>query len=126
MLDLSPTVEVVIGVASAVMFVGTLVAVPVFLVKVRDDYFSRPRRSQSLPLKILRAVLGLGLVAFGAAMLVLPGQGLLTILLGLSVLDLKIKDRMIARILSVPKVHGTIDRLRRKAGRGPLEVPAAA
>jgi hypothetical protein len=125
MLHLSPTLEVALAVASVVMFVGTLVAVPILLVKVPDDYFARPHRSRSLPIKVLRTVLGLGLVALGVAMLVLPGQGLLTILLGLGVLDLKIKHRMIARILSMPKVHHAIDRLRRKAGKGPLEVPAA-
>jgi len=107
------------------MFVGTLVAVPVVLVKIPDDYFARPRKARSLPLKILRTVVGLGLIALGVAMLVLPGQGILTILVGLGVLDLEIKDRLIVRILSMPKVHATIDRLRRRAGRGPLEVPAS-
>ena len=46
-------------------------------------------------------------------MLVLPGQGVLTILVGLGVLDLPFKHRLLARILAKPKVHGAIDKLRR-------------
>lgn len=110
---------------SVVMFVGTMVAVPVFLVEIRDDYFVRERKKHPLALKVLRTAVGLALVALGIAMIVLPGQGLLTILVGLSILDLPIKDRVITRILCNPKVHGAIDRLRRKAGKASLQVPGA-
>lgn len=123
MLGVSHSVEVALLAGSVVMFVGTLTAVPIFLVKVREDYFVRERKKHSLALQILRNVMGLALVALGIAMIVLPGQGLLTILVGLSILDLPIKDRMITRILCHPKVHGAIDRLRHKAGKGSLRVP---
>jgi hypothetical protein len=126
MFHLSPAVEVALGVASAVMFVGTLVAIPVFLVRVPDDYFARPRPPRSLLVKVLRTALGIALIAVGLAMLVLPGQGLLTILVGVMFLELEMKDRVMVRILAAPKVHATIDRLRRKAGRGPLAAPTAA
>lgn len=126
MLDVSHSVEVALGAASVAMFVATMVAVPVFLVKIREDYFTRPKGKHPLPIKILRTVLGLALIGLGLAMIVLPGQGVLTILVGLSVLDLRIKDRMITKILCNSKVHGAIDRLRRKAGKRPLEVPGAA
>ena len=125
MLGVSHSVEVALGVASVVMFVGTMIAVPVFLVKIREDYFTRPKGKHPLPIKILRTVLGLALIGLGLAMIVLPGQGLLTVLVGFSILDLRLKDRVITKILGNPKVHGAIDRLRRKAGRGPLEVPGA-
>ena len=124
MLRLSPTLELAFGVGSAVLFVGSLVAIPVMLVRVPDDWFVRPRSACSLPLKIARSVIGALIVALGIAMLVLPGQGLLTILLGLSILDMPWKHRLVGRLLSNPKVHGAIDKLRLKAGRGSLELPA--
>lgn len=123
MLGVSHSVEVALLAGSVVMFVGTMIAVPIFLVRIRDDYFVRERKKHPLALTILRTVVGLALVALGAAMIVLPGQGLLTILVGLGILDLPIKDRMINKILRHPKVHGAIDRLRRKAGKGSLQVP---
>jgi hypothetical protein len=123
MLGFSHSAEVALGVASVVMFVGTMVAVPIFFVKVPSDYFARPRSAHSLPIRIMRTVIGVALIAFGIAMLVLPGQGVLTILVGLSILDVPLKDRMILKILRNPKVHRAIDDLRRKRGKEPLMVP---
>lgn len=108
------------------MFVGTLLAIPVILVRVPDDWFVRPRCMRSLPVKVARGVLGAALIVFGIAMLVLPGQGILTILVGLGVLDLPFKHRLMARILSNAKVHQAIDKLRRKAGRGSLQLPPSS
>lgn len=116
-------IEIAAAVVSLGMFLGTLVAVPIFLVKVRDDYFTRPRPPSSLPVKILRITLGVSLIIVGIIMLLLPGQGVLTILVGLGILEAPMKDRIIARILRNPTVHGAVDRLRRKAGKGALEIP---
>jgi hypothetical protein len=126
MLGLSHSVEVAIGVASLGAFLGTLVAVPLFLMKVPDDYFSRPRLPSSLALAVARNALGAAVVLLGILMLVLPGQGVLTIVVGLGILELPLKHRVVARILRNAKVHGAIDKLRRKAGRGSLRIPCAA
>jgi hypothetical protein len=126
MFGLSRSVEVALGVGSVGMFVATLVAIPVILVRVPNDWFVRPPPAHSLPYKVLRAVVGLALIALGVAMIVLPGQGVLTILVGLSILDLPIKHRIVAKILCNPKVHGAIDKLRRKAGKGSLQIPSSS
>lgn len=126
MFGLSPSVEIALGVASVAMFVGTLVAIPIFLVRVSDDHFVRPRQSRSLFVRALRTTIGLALVGFGVAMLVLPGQGVLTILVGLSVLDLPVKDRIVNRLLCLPRVQHAIDAIRHKAGKGSLLVPGSS
>lgn len=126
MFGISRTVEVALGVGSVAMFVGTLVAIPVILVRVPDDWFVRPRSGRSLSLRVARAALGTAVLLLGVAMLVLPGQGLLTILVGLGILDVPFKHRLVTRLLSIPKVHGAIDRLRHKAGRGSLELPTSS
>ncbi len=126
MYGIARTVEVALGVGSIAMFVGTLVAIPVILARVPDDWFVRPRSVRSLPLRVARAVVGVTVVALGIAMLVLPGQGLLTILVGLGILDIPFKHRLVTRLLSNPKVHGAIDRMRHKAGRGSLELPVSS
>jgi hypothetical protein len=126
MFGISRTVEVALGIGSVAMFVGTLVAIPVILVRVPDDWFIRPRSAGSLAMRVGRAAIGTALVALGIAMLVLPGQGVLTILVGLGILDIPFKHRLVTRLLSNPKVHGAIDRLRHKAGRGSLELPLSS
>jgi hypothetical protein len=120
---LTHSIEIAAGIVSVGMFLGSIVAVPIFLVKVPDDYFTRARPPSSLAVKVLRITLGVTLIILGIAMLVLPGQGVLTILVGLGILEAPLKDRVIARLLGNPRVHGAIDRLRKKAGKGPLWIP---
>jgi hypothetical protein len=122
---MSRTVELIIGFASVTMFVGTIAAIPWLVRRLPEDYFVRPPPNRPLPLRIARNVLGFALVAAGIALLVLPGQGVLTILIGLSILDLPIKDRMIRRILQHPKILEAVQHARAKAGKPPLVVPEA-
>jgi len=123
---ISHELEVALAVVSVVMFVGTVVAMPLFIVRLPDDYFVRSRPPRSVPRRVLTTLVGLTLVTLGIAMLVLPGQGILTILVGLGVLELPFKDRLIARLLGNAKVAGAIDKLRHKAGKGSLLIPAGA
>lgn len=126
MLGLSHSAEVALGVASCAMFVGTMIAIPVVLMRVPEDYFARGRKPRSLPVRVMRIVIGAALIALGVMMIVLPGQGVLTILVGLSVLDLPIKDRLIEKILCNTKVRSAVDKLRHKAGKGPLIIPGTS
>ena len=123
MLRVTHPIEIAAAVVSLGMFLGSLVAVPLFLVKIPDDYFTRPRAPSPFPLRVLRITIGVGLIIVGIIMLLLPGQGVLTILVGLGILEAPLKDRIIARILRNPTVHVAVDKLRRKAGKGSLLIP---
>ena len=59
-------------------------------------------------------------------MLVLPGQGLLTILLGLIVLDGPWNARLEAWVVRRDSLMRGLDWIRRRARRPPFERPAAA
>ncbi len=65
-------------------------------------------------------LLGYLLIVAGIAMLVLPGQGVLTILLGVILVDLPGKYRFERWIVARPLVLKSINRLRQRAGRDPL------
>jgi hypothetical protein len=123
---MSRELELVIGIVSLAMFVGTLAAIPWIVRRLPADYFVRPPPKRSLPVRILRNVLAVSLIAAGVAMLVLPGQGLVTILLGLSILDLPIKHRTLRWLLEKPKIQEGVQRLRSKVGKPPLALPSAA
>ena len=78
---------------SGIAFVGTLIAIPFILVRLPEDYFDVrvPRtwmKDQHPVLRIvgraLKNIVGIVFVLAGLSMLVLPGQGVLTILIGLS------------------------------------------
>ena len=114
---------------SLVVFVGTLIAIPVILVRLPADYFDVrvPRfwmKNQHPALRIMglvaKNILGMLFLLAGLAMLILPGQGILTILIGISLLDFPGKQRLQARIVGQPTVFNAINALRRKFGRPPL------
>ena len=54
-------------------------------------------------------------------MLVLPGQGLLTILLGLITIDMPGKRKVIVWLAHKPKISQAINWMRRKANRPEME-----
>jgi hypothetical protein len=117
---------------SLLAFVGTLLVVPALDVRIPHDYFAHPERppgrwAQSHPAlrlaaRVAKNVIGGLLVLVGLALLVLPGQGLLTILLGFLMLDFPGKYAFEKRLIARPRVRAALDWLRRRASREPLEL----
>lgn len=70
----------------------------------------------------LKNAVGVLLFLAGVAMIVLPGQGLLTMLIGISLLDFPGKRHLERRLVGQPAVLRTINKLREKFGRPPLIV----
>lgn len=119
---------------SIVGFIGTLIAVPIILVKLPPHYFDErhPRtwlethhpfiRWSGIALKNL-----VGLVFFlaGIAMLFLPGQGVLTMLIGISLMDFPGKRNLERKFIAQPAVLKTINKIRQKFGEPPLVVEPA-
>lgn len=118
--------------ASVVMFLATLVVVPALIVRIPHDYFAQEKRPPSiwadrhtmvrLTLAIGKNALGCVFIATGAAMLVLPGQGLLTLLLGFLMLDFPGKYRLEKWLFSRRRLRAGINWLRKRAGREPLRM----
>jgi len=71
---------------------------------------------------IAKNILGILLVALGILMSIpgVPGQGVLTILLGIMLLDFPGKRRLELNLVSRPKVLKAINGLRRRFGKSPL------
>ena len=68
----------------------------------------------------IKIVFGLFLLICGLVMLVLPGQGIITILLGLSLLPFPGKQKLEANLLAKPSVRKTLNWLREKANKPPF------
>jgi Putative transmembrane protein (PGPGW) len=73
---------------------------------------------------LLRNALGVVLLLLGALLLVLPGQGLLTILAAISLMDFRGKRRLERRLMLQPRVFALINRFRIRAGVPRLLAPA--
>ena len=121
-----------LGAASVVMFVGALVLVPVVVVRLPADYFAPTKRDpRRYPWRhpalrvgwlVGKNVVGVLLVLAGVAMLILPGQGILTILIGITLTDFPGKYRLERWIVGLRPVLGAVNGIRVRFGRGRLEL----
>jgi hypothetical protein len=114
---------------SIVLFVGTLIAIPFILVRLSADYFDvrvpRPWMQNHHPVlrvvgHVVKNAVGAVFLFAGFLMLFLPGQGVLTMLIGISMLDFPGKRRIEAKLIGQPTVLSVINSLRRKRGKPPL------
>jgi hypothetical protein len=115
----------------AVTFVVTTAIVGFIIVKLPEDYFhpSNERQlwiGQHAALRwagiILKNILGVVLVACGVLMALpgVPGPGLLTVLLGIMLLDFPGKRALELKLVRRPQVHRAIDRIRERFNKPPL------
>ena len=116
---------------SLATFFATLLLVPIILIRLPSDYFSYRRRKSRTQfrhpvvvvlLTLVKNVLGLMFVAAGIAMLVLPGQGILTILVGLMLLDFPGKYRAEQWLVGHASVLRSINWIRSRAHKPPLRI----
>ena len=111
---------VLLASASLVAFVVSIVLLPLVLIRLPADFFVRPPRiSRAHPviglfLKVLKHALGLLLLALGFIMLFIPGQGILTMLMGVGLLDFPRKRELQVKIATSPRVRQSLDWLRHK------------
>lgn len=128
-----PVASLLVAVSLAMLIVGAVLA-PIVIVRLPADYFVRPddpahsgpRGPLRLVLHVLKNVCGVILLLAGIAMLVLPGQGILTIFCGISLLNFPGKRRLEQRLLSISAVHRVVELIRSKAGRPPLQLESPA
>lgn len=125
-----PAITTAAFVASVVMFVGGLLLVPWLVVRLPADFFLRHDRPAPYRHPVVHALavaarnlIGWPLLALGIAMLVLPGQGLLTILVAVALVDFPGKRRVELALVRQKHLHRGIDWLRQRAGVRPLVVP---
>lgn len=118
------------------LFVGSIASLvlcalllPVVVMRLPPDYFASSRDQQPPPRhllgwlwRIVKNVLGVVFVLAGVAMLILPGQGLLTILIGLMMVDIPGKRAVERRIVARPMILRLLNKMRASRGRAPLIV----
>ena len=126
---------IAITVISALMFVGTILLIPVIVVRLPVDYFFHNDERVWLAgyHPVLRHVgvvvkngIGLVFLLAGLAMLVLPGQGLLTMVIGISLLDFPGKQKIERRLLTQPMILQAMNAIRRKFDKPPFVRPPAS
>jgi len=115
--------------ASAAMFVLTILAVVLVIIQIPEDYFVRDRRPVETGTRhwilhgtivVLKNLAGVICILVGLALLVLPGQGLLLILIGLMLTNFPHKYELEQSIVSRASIRRIVNWIRRRAARPPL------
>jgi len=129
-LALHPGITAAAVAGSLLLLLGSIALTPWVVTRLPEDYFSRPSHRplegfQDRPvlrifLLILKNLTGGLLLLAGVSMLVLPGQGLLTIAIALLVLDFPGKYRLKQRMIEIPGIRDRINRYRTRHNRPPF------
>jgi len=118
-------------IAGAVVSAAIALAV---VVRLPADYLStlQPGTLRTVPMRwvdvvvvVVRNLLGLALVALGAVLALpgIPGQGLLTIVAGVLLLDVPGKRWLLRRLFAQPHLLRAVNSLRARWSRPPLVIP---
>ena len=122
-----------LGAASAIIFVISLLSLPWLAARIPEDYFLHSKRNSTLWIAnthpefrllfiLIKNLLGLILFAGGFLMLFIPGQGLLTIFMGVVLMDYPKKFAVEKKLVTTPFILKGINWLRGKAKKPPLKV----
>jgi hypothetical protein len=113
-----------LGVTSLALLIATALLVPIFVGRLPVDEFISERPPQhawreshpigTLALRILRNSFGAICVVAGLAMLIMPGQGLLTLFAGILMLEFPGKRRLVLFIVGKRFAQRTLNWMRRK------------
>ena len=134
MLDFFMTYQAIlmwISVISLACFLLSLAAVPWMVARIPVTYFSdlaREKGGAERPgwhpvLRVVKNLAGAGLFAMGIIMLFIPGQGLLTMLAGLLLLDFPGKTAGVIFLTRKKKVQSALNWIRQRRGAEPLKFP---
>ncbi len=122
-----------IAVLSVVYFLVSLFVIRYLIIRIPTDYFmdgpgiqgKEGRSFVSLGVRIGKNLLGILVIFVGLIMSIpgVAGQGVLTVLLGLSLTDFPGKRRLELRLVSQPFIFKAINAIRAKAGKPALLIP---
>ncbi|MFO8153612.1 PGPGW domain-containing protein [Thioalkalivibrio sp.] len=123
-----------LGVVSVLSIFGSIGGVAWFIARMPADYFTHEKREPVRELYrwpllrylvvALKNVVGAVLVAFGLVLLFTPGQGALTILVGVMLLNFPGKYRLERWFITRRGVLDGLNWARARLGKGPVEDPA--
>ena len=125
----------ILAFVSIITFMVSLFAIPWIISKMPEDYFSSEQRHSAyqnyhpliyLLFRILKNIVAIIFIIAGFIMLFTPGQGLLTILVGLGLSDFPRKFALERRIVRNKKIFNGLNWMRKRTGAVPLIYPDEA
>ncbi len=117
-----------VGVVSFIVFVVSLLLTPFLLGKIPQEYFVHTNQHKveinhlgHLVVVIIRTLIGFVLLVAGIIMLVTPGQGIISILLGLFLMEFPGKRKLELKIINHEPTFKALNWLRSKVNKPPFD-----
>ncbi len=119
-----------LGSISAVIFVFSLLSIKWLVALIPSDYFIKKEDSKfkkKYPFLwflslIIKNIFGYSLIIGGIFMLILPGQGVFTIIIGLMLSNYPGKYAIEKKFIAIPSVLKGINWLRKKSNQPPINI----
>jgi amino acid permease len=125
--ETTQTVLPVLAGLSLVTFCISLLCIPWLVSRLPQNYFQDPRNTKrtafttptvpGLALFFIRNLIGLILFTAGVAMLFLPGQGIITMIIGIGVMSFPYKQYLLFRATRPNSIQSAMDWIRKKTGK---------
>ena len=116
-----------IFILSAITIIASTVSIFALIIYLPPDYFTRKKHVSSVKhpvlrvlLRILKNVFGVIALIAGFIMLFTPGQGILTLLVGMILCDFPGKRKLERELIDRPLVLSTMNRIRSWYNRPPI------
>ena len=126
-----PGVLIGLGISSILIFILSILGISWFIAQIPEDYFLSTKRKPSKwqeqkPILRLAFIFGKNIIGFsliigGLLMLVLPGQGFLTIVTGLLLVNYPGKYKLEKKLVAIPSIFRALNWIRVKANKPPLK-----
>ena len=119
--------------ASGIVFLALAIVMVWLIIRMPEDFFAKPQRynwldrkppTVRIPLRILKNVVAFAFIVVGVMMFLTPASGLFPILLGVAIADFPRKEKLQRWILCRKTVRGSMNWLRRRFHRKPVEIPS--
>ena len=126
-----PGILITLGVSSVFIFILSIAGISWFVAQIPDDYFLSTKRQRTkwgqekpilrLLFLLVKNIVGIFLIFAGLLMIILPGQGFLTIVTGLLLINYPGKFKLEQKIVAVPSIFKALNWIRKKANKNPLQ-----
>ena len=126
-----PGILITLGISSVFIFILSIAGISWLVAQIPDDYFLSTKRQRTkwgqekpilrLILILVKNIVGIFLIFAGLLMIVLPGQGFLTIVTGLLLINYPGKFKLEQKIVAMPSIFKALNWIRKKANKNPLQ-----
>jgi len=115
------------GIVSVFLFFLSLFLLRYVILRLPEDYFikasSLSKNPQKIIVRVAKNAVGFLLTICGIILLFTPGQGMITILIGLCLIDLAIVNQFKKKIINNGKVQKALNWIRTKKSVKPFNFP---